>query len=52
MVFETSRLFSHSQFEIKDLGTLSYILGLEVNSGSIGAHLSQTKYASYLIAKT
>lgn len=32
------------EFEIKDLGSLHYLLGLEVTSLRPGLHLSQTKY--------
>ena len=45
------KTFLHSQFEMKDLGLLSYFLGLEVTTDSTGLHLSQTKYAYDLIAK-
>jgi hypothetical protein len=36
---------------MKDLGTLSYFLGLEVTSSSNGYYLSQAKYASDLLSK-
>ncbi|KAL5862148.1 hypothetical protein ACOSQ3_003431 [Xanthoceras sorbifolium] len=36
---------------MKDLGTLSYFLGLEVNSSFDGYYLSQVKYASDLLTK-
>ena len=39
------------QFEMKDLGLLSYFLGLEITSSSDGYFLSQTKYASDLLAR-
>ena len=37
---------------MKDLGTLSYFLGLEVTSSSNGYYLSQAKYAFDLLSKT
>ncbi|KAK3033703.1 hypothetical protein RJ639_033927 [Escallonia herrerae] len=37
--------------EMKDLGTLSYFLGLEVSSASDGYYLSQAKYASDLFSR-
>ena len=43
--------FLSQHFEMKDLGTLSYFLGLEVISSSSGYYLSQTKYASDLLSK-
>ena len=36
---------------MKDLGTLSYFLGLEVTSSSNGYYLSQAKYAFDLLSK-
>ena len=36
---------------MKDLGTLSYLLGLKVISSSDGYYLSQAKYASNLLSK-
>ncbi|KAK3034181.1 hypothetical protein RJ639_034321 [Escallonia herrerae] len=38
-------------FEMKDLGTLSYFLRLEVFTASDGYHLSQAKYASDLLSR-
>ena len=43
--------FLSQHFEMKDLGTLSYFLDLEVTSSSDGYCLSQTKYASDLLSK-
>ncbi|XP_038880470.1 uncharacterized mitochondrial protein AtMg00810-like [Benincasa hispida] len=39
-------------FEMKDLGSLSYFLGLEVSLSSVGYSLSQAKYASYLLVRS
>ena len=39
-------------FEMKDLGSLNYFLGLEVSHRSDGYLLSQAKYASDLIARS
>jgi hypothetical protein len=36
---------------MKDLGTLSYFLSLEITSSSDGYYLSQAKYASDLLSK-
>uniref|UniRef100_A0A2N9H689 Reverse transcriptase Ty1/copia-type domain-containing protein n=1 Tax=Fagus sylvatica TaxID=28930 RepID=A0A2N9H689_FAGSY len=43
--------FLSQHFEMKDLGTLSYFLGLEVTSSSDGYYLSQAKYATDLLSK-
>ena len=43
--------FLSQYFEMKDLGTLSYFLGLEVTASSDGYYLSQAKYASDLLSK-
>ena len=43
--------FLSQHFEMKDLSTLSYFLGLEVTSSSDGYYLSQAKYASDLLSK-
>ena len=42
-------LYQH--FEMKDLGHLSYFLGLEICSNSTGYYLSQAKYASDLLSR-
>jgi hypothetical protein len=42
--------FLHQQFEMKDLGHLSYFLGLEVSSDSTGYYLSYGKYVSDLLS--
>ncbi|XP_038983646.1 uncharacterized mitochondrial protein AtMg00810-like [Phoenix dactylifera] len=47
----TLQQFLGQQFEMKDLGSLSYFLGLEVTSSSDGYYLSQAKYASELISR-
>ncbi|GKV25639.1 hypothetical protein SLEP1_g35041 [Rubroshorea leprosula] len=41
----------NKKFEMKDLGVLSYFLGLEVTSSDDGYQFSQVKYASDLISK-
>ncbi|XP_038683045.1 uncharacterized mitochondrial protein AtMg00810-like [Tripterygium wilfordii] len=43
--------YLQQQFEMKDLGSLSYFLGLEVLSDTTGYYLSQAKYASDLLAR-
>ena len=43
--------FLSQHFEMKDLGTLSYFLGLEVTLSSNGYYISQAKYASDLLSK-
>ncbi|KAL0551384.1 hypothetical protein IC582_010470 [Cucumis melo] len=39
-------------FEMKDLGNLSYFLGLEISSSPSGYYLSQAKYASDLLSRS
>jgi len=41
--------FLSQHFEMKDLGNLSYFLGLEISSSSNGFYLTQTKYISDLL---
>lgn len=43
--------FLSQQFEMKDLGPLSYFLGLEVSTGPDGYFLSQAKDASDLLSR-
>jgi hypothetical protein len=43
--------FLSQHFEMKDLGTLNYFLGLKVTSSSDGYYLSQAKYVSDLLSK-
>jgi hypothetical protein len=43
--------FLSQNFEMKDLGTLSYFLGLEVTSSTDGYYLSQAKYAFDLLSQ-
>lgn len=43
--------FLHRHFEMKDLGPLSYFLGLEVSSGPTGYSLTQAKYSSDLLTR-
>lgn len=45
------KAFLRKQFEMKDLGTLSSFLGLEISSNSNGYYLSQAKYASDLLTR-
>ncbi|CAL5322875.1 unnamed protein product [Camellia sinensis] len=41
----------HQAFSLKELGSLSYFLGISVTSSSLGFFLSQHKYASELLVK-
>lgn len=49
-----AQLKQHLQksFHMKDLGPLTYFLGLEIHAGSHGIFLSQHKYAMDLVAAT
>lgn len=40
------------EFDIKDLGDLSYFLGMEVTKLHTGLHVSQTKYAMDLLKRS
>jgi hypothetical protein len=43
--------FLNQHFEMKDLGNLSYFLGLEITSSSDGFYLTQAKYISDLLSR-
>lgn len=43
--------YLHKQFKIKDLGLLTYFLGIEVTHGDDGYSLFQAKYASNLLSQ-
>jgi hypothetical protein len=43
--------FLSQHFEMKDLGPLSYFLGLEISYFSDGYCLTQAKYISYLLSQ-
>ena len=42
--------FLSQQFEMKDLGHLSYFLGLEITNSTAGLYITQSKYASELLS--
>ena len=42
--------FLSQQFEMKDLGHLSYFLGLEITHSTDGLYVTQAKYASELLS--
>ena len=43
--------FLSQQFEMKDLGHLSYFLGLEIIHSTDGLYITQAKYASELLSR-
>ena len=43
--------FLSQQFEMKDLGHLSYFLGLEITHFTDGLYITQAKYASDLLSR-
>ena len=45
------KVFLNQQFEMKDLGNLSYFLGLEITYSTDGLHITQAKYASELLSR-
>ena len=49
--FSDFKKFLHQWFKIKDLGHLSYFLGLEVFPDSTGYYLSHAKYAFDLLSR-
>ena len=44
--------FLSQQFEMKDLGHLSYFLGLEITHSTDGFYITQVKYASELLSQS
>ena len=45
------KVFLNQQFEMKDLGHLSYFLGLEITHSTNGLYITQAKYASELLSR-
>ena len=45
------KVFLSRQFEMKDLGHLSYFLGLEITHSTDGLYITQAKYASKLLSR-
>ena len=43
--------FLSQQFEMKNLGHLSYFLGLEITHSTDGLYITQAKYASDLLSR-
>ena len=45
------KVFLSQQFEMKDLGHLSYFLGLEITHSTDGLYITQAKYVSELLSR-
>ena len=45
------KVFLSQQFEMKNLGHLSYFLGLEITHSTDGLYITQAKYASKLLSR-
>ena len=45
------KVFLNQQFEMKDLGHLSYFLGLEIIHSTDGLYITQAKYTSELLSR-
>ena len=45
------KVFLNQQFEMKDLGHLSYFLGLEITYSTYGLYITQAKYAYKLLSR-
>ena len=45
------KVFLNQQFEMKDLGHLSYFLSLEITHSTDGIYITQAKYASKLLSR-
>lgn len=50
LIQQTITALGH-EFDMKDLGKLTYFLGLQVQYTSAGIHVNQSKYATDLLAK-
>ena len=51
VAFKELKDFLSQQFEMKDLGHLSYFLGLEITHSIDGFYIAQAKYASNLLSQ-
>ena len=51
VAFKELKDFLSQQFEMKDLGHLSYFLGLEITHSIDGLYITQAKYASKLLSR-